>query len=680
MSTNAVPQPRIPTRASILLEFLGSMYLAITLLVTVAIASVIGTVLKQNEAYQNYIVKFGPFWFEVYKSLGLYDVYSAGWFLVILAFLVLSTSICIYRNAPHMLRDMRSFRLNVRDTSLRAFHNKAEWTLALTPAEVEQRIAAQLKRKGYRLRRKDHGDHVVLAAMNGASNRLGYLLTHVAIVIICIGGLIDGNLPLKLKEMSGQIKIETRDMPASQVPPESWLPVENPSFRGSVTVPEGSSANLAFLQLRDGYLVQPLPFTIELKDFRIEHYESGQPKSFESDLLIREQDQPPVEKTIAVNHPLIYKGYAIYQASFSDGGTRMQLQAWDLGRANIRKQAFKGAVFDRLNVETGSGAMTLELDDFRLFNINPVENDPSGRKFRNYGPNFTFKLRNTAGEAREYENYMLPVELQGRLYFLSGMRSSVSEPFFYLHLPADAQGSLERFMNFNSLLHDDERIAGIAERTTRATFAAAELENPGMVTEIATTMARLVGLFVRGGFEGIAAQVEQTVPENKRREVLEAYIKVLRSILGAAYMDVLHDEGVDVSAGLSETDAQFYDDAINALSVLPNYGAPFFLQLEQFEHVQASGLQIARAPGKNVVYLGFALLTVGVFVMFYISHRRLWFQLRPNKHPGDHQDATGTQVLFAGSGNRDQHDFSREFAELHKALSVRFSLNSASAG
>ena len=35
----------------VLLEFLGSMNLAITLLVVVAVASVIGTVLQQNQPY-----------------------------------------------------------------------------------------------------------------------------------------------------------------------------------------------------------------------------------------------------------------------------------------------------------------------------------------------------------------------------------------------------------------------------------------------------------------------------------------------------------------------------------------------------------------------------------------------------------------------------------------------------
>lgn len=60
----------------------------------------------------------------------------------------------------------------------------------------------------------------------------------------------------------------------------------NLSFRANMTLAEGSSANVAFMLMRDGYLVQELPFSIALKKFRIEHYATGQPKSFESDIVI----------------------------------------------------------------------------------------------------------------------------------------------------------------------------------------------------------------------------------------------------------------------------------------------------------------------------------------------------------------------------------------------------------
>jgi cytochrome c biogenesis protein len=46
-----------------LFELLSSMRFAISLLSILAVASIIGTVLKQSEPYANYIMQLGPFWF-----------------------------------------------------------------------------------------------------------------------------------------------------------------------------------------------------------------------------------------------------------------------------------------------------------------------------------------------------------------------------------------------------------------------------------------------------------------------------------------------------------------------------------------------------------------------------------------------------------------------------------------
>jgi cytochrome c biogenesis protein len=53
------------------------MRFAISLLTLICIASVIGTVVKQNEPANNYVNQFGPFWAEVFAAVGLYTVYSA---------------------------------------------------------------------------------------------------------------------------------------------------------------------------------------------------------------------------------------------------------------------------------------------------------------------------------------------------------------------------------------------------------------------------------------------------------------------------------------------------------------------------------------------------------------------------------------------------------------------------
>lgn len=104
-------------------ELLSSMRFAISLLTIICIASVIGTVVKQNEPANNYVNQFGPFWADVFGAANLYTVYSAWWFLLILAFLVTSTSLCIARNAPKILADLRNYKESVREQSLRSFHH-----------------------------------------------------------------------------------------------------------------------------------------------------------------------------------------------------------------------------------------------------------------------------------------------------------------------------------------------------------------------------------------------------------------------------------------------------------------------------------------------------------------------------------------------------------------------------
>ncbi|MBK9951432.1 MAG: cytochrome c biogenesis protein ResB [Candidatus Competibacteraceae bacterium] len=87
------------------------------------------------------------------------------------------------------------------------------------------------------------------------------------------------------------------------------------------------------------------------------------------------------------------------------------------------------------------------------------------------------------------------------------------------------------------------------------------------------------------------------------------------------------------------------------------------MQLASFQQVEASGLQISHSAGAPVVYGGFALLIAGIFIMFYTSHRRLWAWLAV--------EDGATRLLLAGTGNRRQADFARDFAELRRRVAAR---------
>jgi cytochrome c biogenesis protein len=630
------------------------MNLAIMLLVAIAIASVIGTVLRQNEPYQNYIIKFGPYWHEIYKSLGLYDVYSSIWFVCILAFLVVSTSICVFRNAPRIVRSMRRFRLDIHERTLLNMSEHQAWTTVYGLEETKEFIAGYLGRTGYRIRLRESGSQHTIAAVRGAGNRAGYLLTHIAIVIICIGGLLDGNLPLKFRVFKGDLQIESREIPVSKIPPQSRLPSDNPSYRASVSIPEGARVNYAFINIAEGYLLQTLPFSIEVKDFRIEHYMNGQPKSFESDLLIHDPETREIlETTIAVNHPLIYKGHTIYQSSFGDGGTRLKLLMRTFQDKHLTTLELDGTIGSYTELATPQGSIRLEFSDFRKFNIFPADETAAGKKFLDYGPNFTFKVRQADGTAREYVNYMYPVPLEDDLFLLSGVRSEVAEEFRYLYIPVDADNSPDRFFRFQARLHDTDKTSRIVEHAAASSLRPVD-ENVRL--DVAQAMRMLLKLFNTGGYDAVAEYVSRNVPEASQLSYTQTYLKVLNSALREIYLDVLREEGIDTDAEMDEEYILFFDNAVNALNAIHYYGAPFFLQLVDYTEKQATGLQITRTPGRNIVYLGFTMLIAGIFLLFYVSHQRLWFILR--------RDGQNTGIIMAGLRTRHQREFANEFKKL----------------
>ena len=654
-----------------LFELLSSMRFAISLLSILAIASIVGTVLKQSEPYANYLIQLGPFWFDVFEKLGLYDVYHAGWFLLILTFLVVSVSVCIWRNAPNFAREMKSFREHVSEASLGAFKHKHEAATALAPEALAASAQRYLEGQGYKVKHVEREDGVLLAAKAGSWNRLGYFLAHAAIVIICIGGLMDGNLVFKAQQLLGVKKIETRDIPQSQVPDISRLKATNPSFRGSVQIPEGSSADVAFLNVADGYLVQELPFVVALKQFRIEHYSTGQPKSFESDIEIFDHAGNKVrEATIRVNHPLIHDGIAIYQASFADGGTRLTLKGWNLFAQTASSFDVEGAVHQNTTLTSPTGDYTLEFVDFRPFNIENMGGEietprdtmsvlggspvSDNRHLRNVGPSFQYKLRDARGQAREFSNYMLPLELDGRWFLLSGVRETPNEEFRYLRLPLDANGSLDTYMRLRGALLNEQLRPEIAARFARNTLPSDAWETE-LESRLKASAAQVLAMFADGGFMSLGRFIEERVPKEESEQIAATYLRILEHSAFEALQIANRQAGLP-PADTDDATTWLVRDTLNSLSDVFVYGAPVYLQLVGYDEVKATGLQLTRSPGQNIVYLGSLLLTLGVFFMLYVRERRVWLRIQPG------------HALLAMSSAKHTIDFEKEFAQHSQAL------------
>ena len=119
--------------------------------------------------------------------------------------------------------------------------------------------------------------------------------------------------------------------------------------------------------------------------------------------------------------------------------------------------------------------------------------------------------------------------------------------------------------------------------------------------------------------------------------------------------------------------------AVLSLSDAHHYPAPMAFELKDFTQVQASVFQVARTPGKNIVYLGCTLLILGVFAMLYVRERRLWVWLAPAGTPADFtapgtgpeenpESPAGSQATMAMSTNRQTMDGGKEFEMLKTKL------------
>lgn len=681
-------------------ELLSSMRFAISLLTVICIASVIGTVLKQHEPLNNYINQFGPFWAEVFGQLDLYAVYSAWWFLLILAFLVTSTSLCIARNVPKIFADLRAHKEHMREQALQAFHHKAQGTVQDAPEAAAQRLGRLLATEGWKvkLQRRDTaaGAGWMVAAKAGAANKIGYLAAHSAIVLVCIGGLLDGDLMVRAQMWWGGKTPYSGGGMIADVKPEHRLGERNPTFRGNLLVAEGTVSSTAILNQSDGILLQELPFAIELKKFIVEHYSTGMPKLFASEIVIHDKATGEArEARVEVNHPANFKGIEIYQSSFDDGGSTVRLKALPM-QSTTKSFEIEGVIGGSSQLSNGQDKLTLEYTGLRVINVeNFSATSPSAvdvRKVdlraalqermgaankhdapktqRNVGPSVTYKLRDAAGQAREFHNYMLPVDLgDGVPVYLMGVRDTPAEAFRYVRIPADAEGSTDEFFRLRAALADP------ALRALAVRRYAARMVDPtrrDLLPQLTASAARALALFsgvepvpdseAKGGLQSLADFMENNVPEAERARAGEMLIRILNGVLYELLQVAREKAGLKPWSS-DEATAAFMTQAVLALSDTFFYPAPMALQLVDFKQVQASVFQVARAPGKTVVYLGCALLILGIFAMLYVRERRLWIWLTPQ---GD-----GSQASMALSSNRKTLDADREFEQLRDKLLPR---------
>ncbi|MBM5788769.1 MAG: cytochrome C biogenesis protein CcsB [Cyanobacteria bacterium M_DeepCast_200m_mx_001] len=268
-----------------LIAWISDLRLAIGLLILIAIASGLGTLVPQKESAELYHRVYDPQpWLGLFNGdallrLQLDHVYSSGWFLALLAWLGLALILCSWR------RQWPALRAALRWIDYSAPRQLSKLTLAETipctdPGASLQQLQQLLSQRGWQV--QPHPNR--LAARRGVSGRVGPLLVHTGLVVLMVGaawGALGGQRLERFLAPGNVLELLNR--------------------RGDTQL------------------------SVTLEQFGIERDPAGRPEQFRSRLKLEPGGSEPTERAISVNHPLRFQGMTVYQADWALAAVQLQL-------------------------------------------------------------------------------------------------------------------------------------------------------------------------------------------------------------------------------------------------------------------------------------------------------------------------------------------------------------------
>jgi cytochrome c biogenesis protein len=276
-----------------LLPVLADLRLAIVLLLTIALFSIVGTVIEQGQSLAFYQTNypedpalFGFLSWRVILIVGLNEVYRSWWFLSLLILFGASLTACTFT------RQLTALRWFSRPwnfyTQPRQFNKLALSTEV--PATTLDEVESALKQKGYRIFTRDQA----LYAQKGIAGRIGPIVVHASMLII-LAGAIWGSL-------SG--------------------------FFAQELVPSGRVFQIRNIFDAGPFAEAQIPnnWAVKVNRFWIDYTAEGVIDQFYSDLsVINPAGDELKRKTIHVNEPLRYNGVTLYQADWGIASVRVRL-------------------------------------------------------------------------------------------------------------------------------------------------------------------------------------------------------------------------------------------------------------------------------------------------------------------------------------------------------------------
>jgi cytochrome c biogenesis protein len=274
-------------------RFLASIKLAIILLILLAVASILGTLLPQiprgfePQASADWIVSFQEHYGKaavLFEKLQLIKVYRSAWFLALLGIFALNLIVCtLIRLSPKYRRAFRP-RLESDPGNLLALKTSARFKANAPVAETAGELKRLLAAAHYRVREAGRESRILYLARKRIWGIFGSDVVHLGLLVVLAGGILSG--------------------------------------AGSVR------SQIEFFNKGDLRPVPGAAFDLRLDKFVTEYYPGGSVKSWKSTLTVLERQNPVRTQVVEVNRPLTYQGYSFYQMSYGWKWDEVAVEFW----------------------------------------------------------------------------------------------------------------------------------------------------------------------------------------------------------------------------------------------------------------------------------------------------------------------------------------------------------------
>ncbi len=272
---------------------------AIVLLAVLVAVSLVGVVLPQAPANVRGDAIAEADWLRVQEGrygfltdsmdrAGLFDVFHARWFAVLMSITVASTGAYVLSRAPGIWAAVTRPRKRVPDRYFDVARNRVHATSGIDPLELESR----LRRARYRVETFPEPGVTYVFADRFQWAQLGTLLTHIAVIVFILSAVVSRvdafSSPLFLAEGS--------------------------------TLPVFSAADRREMQL-------------ELLDAKAAFAPDGRPLDYRSRFAVYERGEVVKTCESTVNSPCAYNGYHFYQSAYFGFGAAVQVRDTATGNA-----------------------------------------------------------------------------------------------------------------------------------------------------------------------------------------------------------------------------------------------------------------------------------------------------------------------------------------------------------